>query len=190
MINIDKIVNKHLQQVENFKGVIKANKEDEETIVINKLLTCEPMIVYSLFETCQDHLEGMLGLFHSLRHAFLDDGEYQIVRTDNPYHRESHELINKLRVKKGKEPFEYEPLWMYSIGNDWEKRPLQPSELEEIIDAKQKAYDFYNEHKVEIEESNFLDRKSKNQEWHLLEREVDAIMARIYKDSIWEETEL
>lgn len=78
-IALIKMKEKLEEDFKDFQNMVERNKETEHGKVINKLLTCDPTVLY-IFEEIyyQESVQSMSYLFCLLNHAFIDDGEIYI----------------------------------------------------------------------------------------------------------------
>lgn len=180
--NIEKLLNNHKKVADDFLAMVEYLKKYPECSSILKLLTCDKMVVYKLLRTCSDNLESMFGLFSSLQHAFLDDGEFHVVREIDTSVTNHRERFNKFLIDNGKEPLYDDPTYYdYYIKpyGDYNSRPISNKQLGDLIDAFQKGYDFYglNEEAIEAWENQAYN------EWRSIEEEAENMLKTIYEES-------
>ncbi len=77
--------NKLEEDFKDFQNIVERNKKTAHGKVINKLLTCDPEVLYvfegNYYQTC---MQSMSYLFCVLNHAFADDGEIYIKKIKSP----------------------------------------------------------------------------------------------------------
>lgn len=180
----------HVAMVDDFKKSIDRYAQDESAPML-KLLTCNAMIPYQLFDANQGNLSNMASLFHSLHHAFIDDGDYVVHRRECPAHKDMYERMQGFNEKCGKPREEYSPKYRYYIKSDcsYERMSITPEQLGEVVDIMQKPYDFYEEHMNEIEEGGFdkiRDKSSKYNQWRQLDAAGSEYLEKLYNESFYE----
>lgn len=174
----------HNETLEEFLNLVQEYEGSEVGRGINKLLDCDEMVVYSLFKVNRTNAYSMLGLFHSLYHAFADDGDYVV-------HRYVHEPGTRLKQRMNEfykehellDMVDEEPEYSYCLRGDssGERYSITVDHLVEIIEVAQEPYDYYKIHHQDIEGA-LRDTEHCNT-YHKLVRKKQDVMKRIYQES-------
>lgn len=169
-IALIKMKEKLEEDFKDFQNMVDGNKETEHGKVINKLLTCEPEVLY-LFDGyySQKSMQNMSHLFCLLNHAFADDGEIYIKK-----------------IKSSLSCEQFGDLYNYKIviGENPEGRGLTYKELDKIISKKIENSIFARENNESLNKDfdNFNEKDKEIFEKYVNNNnEIEGLMEKIYE---------
>lgn len=168
-----------LNDLENLEMLLEKYKTEHPVII--KLLNLPEQALYSLTKAHKGNLDSVYGLVHSLRHAFVDDGDWSLVRRVNTDIMEMFEQLNH-------EPEEIAYTYSIEMG-DWmcsegvEAILIHECDWDAIIDTYMLHIDYYEEHGDAIED---FETKEHERYWELL-RKSEELYSDMFK--AWQKVE-
>lgn len=181
---LDGMVKVHNETLKEFLELVQEYEKNEIGRGINRLLDCDEMVVYSLFKVNRTNINSILGLFHSLYHAFADDGDYVVHRYIYEPGTRLKQRMNEFYKERGLlDMVDEEPEYSYSLRGDssGERHSITVDHLVEIIEAAQEPYDYYKIHHQDIE--GVLINTEHSNTYYSLVRKKQDVMKRIYQES-------
>ncbi|QKN84833.1 hypothetical protein KNV05_gp122 [Vibrio phage River4] len=158
--------------------IVLARCEKENPVII-KLLNLPSQVLYNLTKTYKNNLNSVWGLVHSLRHAFVDDGDWSIVRKVN-------KDILEMRARLGLDT-ENDIPYTYSIEpGDWtmddgvEAIILLEEDWDALIDTYMLHINYYNDNREAVDNHSEVENKKY---WELL-RKSDELYESWFKERL------
>ncbi|BBL19188.1 hypothetical protein KIT04_019 [Vibrio phage KIT04] len=138
---------------------------EKENPVIIKLLNLPSQVLYNLTKTYKNDLNSVWGLVHSLRHAFVDDGDWSIVRKVN---KDILEMRARLGIEDDEIPYTYsiEP-GDWTMNDDVEAIILFEEDWDALIDTYMLHINYYEENRQAVD--NHCEEENRKY-WELLKK--------------------
>ncbi len=178
---------KHDEMFEQFQELIERFEDSEEGRSINKLLTCDPMVLNLLFKVNLYNVSHMYSLFLGLYHAFADDGDVYINRSISKAGEGIRQRSNEFWMTNGKEyMIDHKICYEYSINlhcHGEERSPLTLEDFVEVINAVQAPFTYYHDNEDKLDNNHPSSEK-------LTEHRMLCIKSKDKQEEVYNKSEI
>jgi len=136
------------ERVKNLDNMLEKCKKD--CPVVYDIFNSSGMVFYRLFKM-HDSFENVEHIVYALHHAFVDDGEFYVVKELNEPATRSRNNLSKITGKEYDTVYDYKLVEWHGSG-----MPVNQNQLHSILSAHNRAYKFEKNNCQKLNQSTII----------------------------------